>query len=297
VPPPVSSELHAQRESARAAIAAAVGPVDVRRIVWAPIASTGPRCAAPLSLYPCSAVARIATHDIPVSLAVTRARLCGGRRGQAGWIASRGAYRGLLAEPLRRACPRRRRGRAVRGRRAQLRADHHHLIHLALVVDGVSAVGARRARRPVASASVPAAAARAGAASAGAAAARATGAAGAGATRAAAAAAAGAAAARTTRASGAAAGGVVASGSAGARAAASARPSGRTGGARDGHAESEECGGPEENEGTDELHAPRMTGPSPLKRPFCRARQLVSRVYERCDIWTCTWVRAGPVRR
>jgi hypothetical protein len=29
---------------------------------------------------------------------------------------------------------------------------------------------------------------------------------------------------------------------------------------------------------------PRMTGPSPLKRPFCRARQLVSPVYERCDI-------------
>jgi len=41
-PPPVSSELHADRQRARAAIAAAVGPVDVRRIVWAPIASGGP---------------------------------------------------------------------------------------------------------------------------------------------------------------------------------------------------------------------------------------------------------------
>jgi hypothetical protein len=42
VPPPVSLELQAHRQSARAAIAAAVGPLDVRRMVWDPIASTGP---------------------------------------------------------------------------------------------------------------------------------------------------------------------------------------------------------------------------------------------------------------
>jgi len=51
-PPPVSSELHAQRHIARAAIAAAVGPVDVRRIVWAPIASTGPTLLSPAVAVP-----------------------------------------------------------------------------------------------------------------------------------------------------------------------------------------------------------------------------------------------------
>jgi len=84
VPPPVSSELQAQRQRARAAIAAAVGPVDVRRIVWAPNASTGPTRLSPLSLYPYSVVARIARNDASVSHVVTRARLRGGPRAEAG---------------------------------------------------------------------------------------------------------------------------------------------------------------------------------------------------------------------
>lgn len=66
-PPPVSSELHAQRPMARAAIAAAVGPVEVRRIMWGPNASPGPRTPTPLSLHPSSVAACFARNDVPVS--------------------------------------------------------------------------------------------------------------------------------------------------------------------------------------------------------------------------------------
>ncbi len=239
VPPPVSSELHAQRESARAAIAAAVVPVDVRRIVWAPIASAGPTGMAAAVAAPVqSRCANRAGWRLPVTRGHTRATSRWSECG-AGWIASRDAYSGLLAVPVHVAAARRGRSGAVRVRRAGLGADLHHHDHLALVVGRVGAVGVRRAGRAETGAAAVAAAARAGAAATGAAAARATGAAGAGATRAAATAATGAAAARTARASGAAAARVVASGAAGARTAASARPSGRAG-ARDGHAESEE---------------------------------------------------------
>jgi len=66
--PPVSSELHAHRQRARAAIAAAVGPMmDVRRIVWAPIASTGPCAVLTSRLHTCSHVARSPGADVAMS--------------------------------------------------------------------------------------------------------------------------------------------------------------------------------------------------------------------------------------
>jgi hypothetical protein len=67
VPPPVSLELHAQRQSARAAIAAAVGPVDVRRMVSTPIASTGPCAVLTSVLHWCSHSARSPSADVAVS--------------------------------------------------------------------------------------------------------------------------------------------------------------------------------------------------------------------------------------
>lgn len=66
-PPPVSLELQPERQSARAASAAIVGPVECRRMTRRPVASTGPCGPAPLSLHGCSVAARNVRNDAAVS--------------------------------------------------------------------------------------------------------------------------------------------------------------------------------------------------------------------------------------
>ena len=122
-------ELQAHRQSARAAIAAAVGPLDVRRMVWAPIASTGPCGRRPLSLHACSVAATVAENDVAVSHARDFAVVAATRRVDR----LAGVYPGLLR--LLRAYLQKPRGVQVPvvGGFGQSAADWHNFVQIIII--------------------------------------------------------------------------------------------------------------------------------------------------------------------